>query len=129
MPHDRDASGKGGIRVVQRLQTVNEDKVVMATTTMPHEHHICLRQKSVFSSNRAFQRDSVRTGGGTERAASASNSDRSAESAENTRRCRAPLVADTAALSGAARSTALVIWLSRLGVILCGKQREFGQRL
>lgn len=58
-----------------------------------------------------------RTGGGIDRAASP-NSDRSVESAENTRRWRT-VVADTAALSGAAaRSTALVIWLSRLGVIL-----------
>ncbi len=64
-----------------------------------------------------------RTGGATERAPSASNSDRSVESAENTRRWRGPPpVADTAALSGAvdARSTARVIWLSRLGVILRG---------
>jgi hypothetical protein len=46
------------------------------------------------------------------------NSDKSVESAENTRLWRPP-VADTAALPGAARSTALVIWLRRLGVILC----------
>ena len=58
----------------------------------------------------------LRTGGGIDRAASL-NSDRSVESAENTRRWRA-VVADAAAPSGAARSTALVIWLSRLGVIL-----------